>query len=138
MTATYCGTARNVEWREITNSSLSYALFSRWGPTHNNSSYYSILAFRIEQTDPTGMLLNQIPVEIADQHKPGTLRRCLVEGDEVEVIGSFDDAGMLIPEQIRNLKTQALVIALPQQQWIWMLVFLLILLAVLAQLRAFL
>lgn len=80
MSTTYRGTARNVEWREITNSSLSYALFSRWGPTHSNSSYYTILTFRIEQTDPTGMLLTQIPVEVDDRHKLGSLRRCLVEG----------------------------------------------------------
>ena len=79
------GVARNVEWRKEDN--------------------INVLAFRIEQTDDEGDVINYVPAELREVIIKGTL----VDGDEVEAVGNIDKEGILIPKRIVNLRTKACI-----------------------------
>lgn len=66
---------------------------------------YTVLAFRIEQIDNEGNIIDYVQVELRDPRIKGTL----VDGDEVEVVGKIGKEGILIPKKIFNLKTKAYI-----------------------------
>jgi hypothetical protein len=84
-TGAYRGIARNVQQRE--------------------EGGFTVLSFRVERVDREGNILDYVQVELRDPKIRGTV----VDGDEVEVQGEIDEYGILIPERIQNLRTQARV-----------------------------
>ena len=89
------GVARNVEWREQDNC--------------------TVLAFRIEQTDDEGNVINYTPVELREIMIKGTL----VDGDKIETVGEIDTEGILIPKRIVNLRTKGCITRYSPNKWIF-------------------
>ncbi len=64
------------------------------------------LTFRLERIDNEGNVIDYVATSAMDSL---SLKGGLVDGDEIEVNGKIDKEGLLIPKQIRNLKTEAYI-----------------------------
>lgn len=79
------GIVRNVQWRE--------------------KNGYTILTFRIELLDDEGNITSYVPIELRETMIQGSL----VDGDEVNVRGTMNSQGILIPSQILNVRTNSYI-----------------------------
>lgn len=67
--------------------------------------------FRLRQCDSRGTNMHSVPVKLArvNSSKVAVLRRCLNEGDEVEIYGVLTRAGAFMLHSFFNASTQTLV-----------------------------
>jgi hypothetical protein len=96
------GIARNVNWFDSQRHIDSQI-----------QDHYVGLAFRLEQADEMGNITDVIQVQVERKRgrKAYPLKGTLLDGDEVMVQGQVNGAGVLIPQQITNVRTGAAVIS---------------------------
>lgn len=86
-------------WKEIEGTAKTITVTTQSATQY---TYYSVINFRIEQTDPTGNITAITPVEI----RGITIHGNVAEGDKIRVAGRLKD-GILRAKEAYNLSTNS-------------------------------